>query len=100
SSGVNDPDKAEIRTWGTYVESGLLGVVSGTTVIHSTLASLSGNQAPADNAMGWVIGDPVVANNGIYEKRGDSGTGDWVRRGDLPYSYISATNTAAGTANA
>ncbi|EHK56893.1 hypothetical protein MAXJ12_12547 [Mesorhizobium alhagi CCNWXJ12-2] len=54
----------------------------------------------AANVMAWVIGDATVANNGIYQKSGASGSGSWTRLGDLPYSFIKATDAGAGTSNA
>ncbi|WP_164777821.1 tail fiber domain-containing protein [Sinorhizobium meliloti] len=50
--------------------------------------------------MAWVVGDPTVANNGVYQKNGASGTGSWTRRRDLPYSFIVASDVGAGTLNA
>lgn len=50
--------------------------------------------------MAWVIGDPVTVNNRVYQKLGNSGTGSWVRRADLPFSFIIASDAGAGTAKA
>lgn len=96
SSGVNDPDKVEIRKWGTYVESGIAGAAAGAT-IYASKVDMDADTSQAANAMAWVLGDATAANNGVYQF---DGTSTWTRLGDLPYSYIKASNAGAGTADA
>lgn len=92
---------AEAATWGTEIEAIIDNAfVSGSSVLFTSLASLNANLGPPATTIAWVMGDSTAANNGIYQKLGESEAGSWVRRGDLPYSFISATNGGAGTANA
>ncbi|MBY5692060.1 hypothetical protein HFO41_25080 [Rhizobium leguminosarum] len=95
-----EPDKSKIRQWGTWVESllGAVGVNSGT--IFATYAQLQSSLSYPANTMAWVNQDPVASNNGIYRKIGSSGSGSWVKTGDLPYSFITANDAGAGTPNA
>jgi hypothetical protein len=69
-------------------------------IVYASKALLDADLARAANTLAWVIGDATAANNGLYGKVGASGAGSWTRRGDLPYSFIIATNSGAGTANA
>lgn len=95
-----EPDKQQIREWGAWVESTIQAFTSGGGLIFSSRALLYADLSREENEMAWVLGDPVAANNGIYQKVGDSGTGYWRRAGDLPFSYIIATDAGDGTANA
>ncbi|AHG47898.1 hypothetical protein RLEG12_18660 [Rhizobium leguminosarum bv. trifolii CB782] len=100
SSGKKKPKKSEIRAWGAWIESLLnaIGVNSG--AVYTTRALLFANLQPADNSMAWVISDPTSAYNGIYQKLGAVNSGSWTRVGDLPYSFIVASDVGAGTPNA
>jgi hypothetical protein len=73
---------------------------SAGALIRNSVANLSTLSSPAAGAMAWVIGDATVANNGVYENTGTSGSPTWDRRGPLPFAYINAINVGAGTANA
>jgi len=73
---------------------------SAGAIIKNSLANLNAAVSPTAGLMAWVFGDATVANNGVYENTGTSGTPVWTRRGDLPYGYIHAINVGAGTANA
>jgi hypothetical protein len=99
SSGPHKPLKRDIRALITYLEAGVLGGAAGSAVFASK-ATMDATLTYPANTMAWVIGDATAANNGIYQKSGGTGTGSWVRRGDLPYSFIKATDAGAGTANA
>ncbi|CAN7171505.1 hypothetical protein [Rhizobium leguminosarum] len=94
------PDKQEIREWGTWVESTIQAFTSSGGLLYETRADLYADLAHDANAFAWVLGDPVAANNGVYQKIGDSGAGYWRRAGDLPFSFIIATDTGAGTPDA
>ncbi|NTI22053.1 hypothetical protein G6M87_09275 [Rhizobium rhizogenes] len=100
SSAPANPDKALIRAWGTWVENLLRGAGANSALAYETLSALSADLAHASNTMAWVIDDPIADNNGIYQKSGDAGDGFWSRIGDLPYSFIIAVNSGAGTASA
>ncbi|MGO8368855.1 hypothetical protein ACC808_10460 [Rhizobium ruizarguesonis] len=95
-----EPDKAQIRIWGSWVENSINALSSGGTLSYTTLAALNADLAHPAFTLAWVNGDPVANNNGIYRKLGASGTGSWVRFADLPYSFIAATATGAGTPSA
>lgn len=90
----------EAQVWGTEVEAVINAFVSSGGLTYDTKASMDADLAHAANSMAWVIGDPVADNNGIYRKIGASGSGSWTRVGDLPYSFIRATDAGAGTPNA
>ena len=100
SSGVNEPDKSDIRQWALWLEGYLAAGVSNGALIYQTRAALQADLSAIENASAWVVGDPVSANNGIYRKTGASGTGSWSRIADLPYSFITASNVGAGTPTA
>lgn len=100
SSGDHDPKKSEIRTWGTWVEGIISAFTSGGGLVFTSKAALDAKLTPDADTLAWVIGDPVVENNGIYQKQGASGTGSWTRVSDLPFSFIIASDAGAGTPNA
>jgi hypothetical protein len=77
---------------------GLLGGAAG-SVVFANRAAMDANLSYGADTMAWVISDPVAANNGIYQKNSASGFGAWVRRGDLPYSFVKASDAGAGSAN-
>jgi len=79
------------------------GVVPGGTnggIVFETKAQMDAALDYPENQLAWVIRDPDTANNGAYRKEGASGSGSWTRIGDLPYSFIKAENTGAGTPDA
>lgn len=90
----------DMQVWGTEVERVTSLFISSGGLIYSSRPALEADLAHGANSMAWVIGDPVAANNGIYGKVGASGAGSWTKRGDLPFSFIIATDAGAGTANA
>lgn len=100
SSNPDQPMKPRIRDWGTWIESVINAFVSGAGTIFVSKASMDANLNYPQFTMAWVLGDATVANNGVYRKIGTSGTGNWVRTGDLPYSFIIASDVGAGTPNA
>lgn len=99
ASQPQQPNKALIRAWGTWLENLAQAFVSSGGRIYPTRAALNADLARDANSMAWVIEDPIAANNGIYRKVGLSGSGSWVRVADLPYSFIAAENSGTGTAN-
>lgn len=100
SSNPTNPSKALIRSYFRQFETAVDAGLSNGGLIYDTKANMDADLAHAANASAWVIADSTVANNGIYRKSGASGTGSWTRIGDLPYSFIRASNAGAGTANA
>ncbi len=100
SGSPMQPDKAQIRAWGTWIESFVTSIGQNAGAVFQSRSELYGNLTYAANTMAWVLGDTTNAYNGIYRKIGDSGTGSWLRVADLPYPFIVAANVGAGTANA
>lgn len=100
ASSPQQPDKAEIRAWGSWLESIITAFTSTGGLIFSSLALLNADLVHAANSMAWVIGDATVANNGVYLKIGASGAGSWTRVADLPYSFVKLVDAGAGTPNA
>ncbi|WP_162109139.1 hypothetical protein [Sinorhizobium sp. CCBAU 05631] len=100
SSGASKPKKAEIRKLLTGYETIINAFTSNGGLVYTLRASLDAQLNRPVATMAWVIGDPVVANNGIYQKIGVEGTGSWNRVADLPFSFIIASDAGAGTANA
>jgi len=89
----------EVQVWGTEVERALAAFQAGGGVIFQSKAQADANLGYDANTMAWVFDDdPSLA--GIYQKQGASGSGSWQRVGDLPYSFIRATNTNSGNPNA
>jgi hypothetical protein len=100
SSGRYKPKKSEVRSWGVWVEGLLNSVGQSGGFLYDTRALLYADLTKPANTLAWVIADPVVAFNGVYQKSGPIGSGYWVRSNDLPYSFIRATDEGAGTPNA
>ncbi|MGB3044530.1 MAG: hypothetical protein WBB98_15225 [Xanthobacteraceae bacterium] len=99
-SGVHQPEKRDIRTWGATLEAFLAGTQAGGGAVFQTRAEANGKLAYNANQIAWIVNDATAANNGIYQKQGASGSGSWSRVADLPYSFYRAVNSGAGTANA
>ncbi|MDB5610371.1 MAG: hypothetical protein JWP25_7271 [Bradyrhizobium sp.] len=97
-SGANQPDKAQIITWGTFLEA-LLTSGSGAGFAYANLALLSADLAHAAQTEAVVYGDVNPASNGTYAKVGASGSGSWTRIGDLPNAIVRLTVTG-GTGSA
>lgn len=100
ASGKRKPRKSEIRRLHKRYELFIASFTSNGGLIFTLAASLPLvlNYPPA--TMAWVLGDPIAANNGIYQKQGASGTGSWLRISDLPFSFIIASDVGAGSPNA
>lgn len=93
-------DNHDAQVWATEVERMFAAFQAGGGIVFAGTAEANASLHYAPNQMAWVIGDPLPENNGIYRKVGVPGVGSWQRVGDLPYSFIRATNTGDGTANA
>ncbi|CCE96146.1 hypothetical protein SFHH103_01649 [Sinorhizobium fredii HH103] len=90
----------EAQVWGSEIEVLITAFQAGGGIIFATKAAMDATLTYPANQQAWVMGDATVANNGVYQKIGASGTGSWTRRGDLPYPFIPATDVGAGTPNA
>lgn len=93
-------ENADMQRWMTEVERATLAFQAGGGIIFPNKATMEDSLTYAANQMAWVMGDATAGNNGIYRKVGASGSGSWVRLGDLPFSFIMATNAGAGTPDA
>lgn len=100
SSGRAKPKKSDIRAWGAWVEQIIAAFLGTGGLVYSSRSSLFADLAHAANSSAWVIGDATVPYNGVYMKVGGSGSGSWTRVSDLPFSFILAADTGAGTPNA
>ncbi|RVH07868.1 hypothetical protein [Sinorhizobium meliloti] len=94
------PAKSEIRALLAQYENVISAFTTNGGLIFTLKSNMDSVLTHGPATMAWVIGDPVVGNNGVYQKLGVSGTGSWVRRADLPYSFIIASDAGAGTPNA
>lgn len=94
------PSKPEIRALLTQYESVMDAFWANGGLIYTSKSSLDSDLDHDAKTSAWVIGDATVANNGIYQKQGASGGGSWTRVADLPFSFIIASDTGAGTPNA
>ncbi len=99
-SGVFQPVKREIRELLGPMEAAIASFLGNGGLIYSTKAALNTDLAHATYSMAWVIADPNMPNNGIYQKQGATGTGSWARVADLPFTFIKAMDNGAGTPNA
>lgn len=93
-------ENVDAQRWGTEVERALAVFQAGGGIIFPNKAAMDVALNYQPNQMAWVLGDSTNANNGIYRKIGASGSGSWTRLGDLPFSFLKATNAGAGTPNA
>lgn len=94
------PLKSDIRAWGTWIEGIINAFTSNGGLLFTSRTALYADLAHAAPAMAWVLGDATTAYNGIYVKAGASGSGSWTRAGDLPFSFVVASDIGAGTPNA
>lgn len=94
------PENQDFQVWMTEAERLVDGIATNSALVVGNRAILFANLTPVWHSMAWVINDAVPGYNGIYEKAGNPGSGSWSRVADLPYSFILASNSGAGTANA
>jgi hypothetical protein len=96
-----EPQKSDIRAWGTAVENAISALASGSgTIAKDTRVNLYADLAHDADTMAWVYADTTTAYNGIYRKSGASGAGSWSLILPLPYSFIIASDVGVGTPNA
>lgn len=100
SSGANKPQKADIRSWSSWLESMVTSGVLSSGPWFATKAAMTLGYAA--NTVAIVYNDPTAANNGLYIKSGASGSGSWTQLTSfLPgYQFVTASPTGASTANA
>lgn len=95
------PNLADAQRWGIEIERLVDATITSGPIFASTTAAAADLAWPA-NTMGWVYNPTTPAQNGVYRKVGASGSGSWVRVGDLPYNEanIAAAIEAAADAEA
>ncbi|MBY8918831.1 hypothetical protein KUG85_04680 [Nitratireductor sp. L1-7-SE] len=91
----------EMQTWMTEVEKVIdLAVTGGDLLVFDSLAALDGDLDHPANTGAILIGESI-ADDGLYMKQGASGSGSWVKVGNVPgQGFVKATNAGTGTANA
>lgn len=100
TSSPTQPLKSDIRQWGTWLETITGSFSANGGLIYLGRDSLYGDLSKPQNTMAWVVTDSNVDSNGIYMKFGAAGTGSWAKITNLPFSFVVAHATAAGTSNA
>lgn len=95
SSDPYEPDKAQIRAWGSWVEGIITAFTSSGGLIYDTRAELFADVSFNEKRMAWVIDDPNVEYIGVYGFDPDTDT--WERKSDLPFSFIVANDAGAST---
>lgn len=82
ASGLYNPSKGDIRSWGTSVESAisqLYGASAAGQLGYQTRAALYADLAHPANTIASVWQDGTTANDGTYIKLGASGSGSWLQ---------------------
>jgi hypothetical protein len=81
ASGANKPDKGAIRALHAETDAAISMVAAaitlGSVVVKDTLAHLNADLAHPANVLGIVWADLNPANNAVYVKTGNSGSGAW-----------------------
>ncbi|MER8941369.1 hypothetical protein NKH82_17940 [Mesorhizobium sp. M0915] len=101
TTAPSQPPKAQIRQWGTYVES-LVTLAYTNGKVYSSRSALNADLVPGAGTPGLVIGDPTSGFDGLYMKVGATATGSWTQLLDfVPGAQIvHAVDAGAGTPNA
>lgn len=98
-SSTKKPDPVGVVQAFEAIDARVIANSAG-AIIRNSLSALNATTTPAAGLLAWVMGDATLANNGVYENTGTSGSPVWVRRGPLPFGHIYAINVGAGSANA
>ncbi|MER8959292.1 hypothetical protein [Mesorhizobium sp. M0701] len=101
SGSPTDPQKSQIRAWGTYIES-LVVLAYANNSVYNLKSAMDANLVPDAYSPALVIGDPTAGNDGLYMKVGATTTGSWTRLLDfVPGAQIvHAIDAGAGTPDA
>ncbi|WP_438748418.1 hypothetical protein [Pararhizobium sp. O133] len=83
------PDKEEIRVWGTGIESATAALINGITpqaikADRASLLAVAGDYEEGD--IGWVLLDSIESRRGVYELV----SGAFVKQSDLPADVAAA----------
>ena len=90
-----DDAQTELFAARDYVED---LIVSVGAITKTTKALLDADLAHDDGVAALVLNDPVVDNNGLYQKEGASGAGSWVLLRSAPITTEQAARIAADAA--
>ncbi len=95
---VNNHDA---QVWSTEVERIIqVALEGGDLLVYGSLSALNADLDHPAHTGAILIGESI-ADDGLYMKQGASGSGSWVKIGNVPgQGFVKATNTGAGTANA
>ncbi|MBN7755546.1 phosphodiester glycosidase family protein [Nitratireductor aquimarinus] len=91
----------DAQVWSTEVERIIqVALEGGDLLVYSSLSALNADlDHPAHT--GAILIGVSIADDGLYMKQGASGSGSWVKIGNVPgQGFVKATNAGAGTANA
>lgn len=99
TSGLNQPDLTDLRTWGEWIEQLIVSGALADATWKTTKTLLLADLAHDATAKAVVYLDPTPQNNGFYEKYGASGSGGWNQLTTfLPGAQtVRATDTGAST---
>ena len=102
TTGLHAPAKAEVRSWGTGLETAIAALAGTGGKLYATKAAMDADLSPAANTPAIVRADSTAANNGLYTKSGGTGTGSWTLVSSVipGEKLVTATATSGGTANA
>lgn len=102
TSGINNPDLSDIRTWAEWIEQLIVTGALADATWKATKTLLLADLAHDATAKAVVYLDMTPENNGFYEKSGASGSGTWTQLSTfLPGAQIvRATDTGASTGTA
>lgn len=96
SSGVHKVSKADIRTWGTAVETVLNAFTTNGGLIYSTMSAMNAAASTfTEPRSAWQF---ETGYEGVYALNPSTDT--WTKVGRLPYDFVIGTDVGTGTANA
>ncbi|WP_417419354.1 SGNH/GDSL hydrolase family protein [Hoeflea sp.] len=91
----------DAQVWSTEVERIIqVALDGGDLLVYGSLTALNADLDHPAHTGAILIGESI-ADDGLYMKQGASGSGSWVKIGNVPgQGFVKATNAGAGTANA
>ncbi|WP_412032796.1 hypothetical protein ACLIR7_09625 [Nitratireductor aquimarinus] len=91
----------DAQVWSTEVERIIqVALEGGDLLVYGSLSALNADLDHPAHTGAILIGESI-ADDGLYMKQGASGSGSWVKIGNVPgQGFVKATNAGVGTANA